>query len=512
MTMAFMSPTKRNLLLGFTILLVISGVALILTKNAVFMGIFKSQLVLSPTSGSYPMWQILPEPMVASMYLFKVLNPDEIRNGKKPRLEQVGPYVFTEQHEKTDIVWNNNNDTVSYKQIRTWHFLPERSNGTLDDEVTILNSMAASLGPMIQLKVPPGLILGMNLFLKYIGENLFVTKPVREILFEGYHDPLLDDIESLEKFLPFIKKLIPPGSITEKFAFFYNRNTTDDADGVFNVYTGAGDVTKMGSVATWNYDTHKFFNGTCGKVHGSAGEFYSPGIKKDHIELYSNDLCRSIRLNYDKEVKVEGINSYEYVADHSFFANGTENPANACFQPDDVPLRSGVYNVSMCRFGAPVFVSQPHFYQADPYYGSLVEGLKPNEELHSTYFRVEPRSGIPTDVKVRVQINVMLAPVKGIALLEGVSTSFFPVVWFENSAGVPKSCLFKMSLLANLPDILSGMGWADIGLAISIIIMVGICFVSRKREDDNTPLLTESLMDESGDENVFAEKEDRGDN
>jgi len=509
--MVFMSGTKRNLLLGFTLLLVTCGLVLLVCKNAVYMWIFKSQLVLSPTSGSFPMWQILPEPMVASMYLFQVLNPEEIKTGSKPRLEQVGPYVFTEQHEKVNITWNSNG-TVSYRQIRTWHFLPELSNGTLDDEVTILNSLAASLGPMVH-KVPKFFIPGFNIFLNdYLKEQLFITKPVREILFEGYKDPLLDEVEQLEKFMPFIKNLIPPGSMTDKFAFFYNRNTTDDADGVFNVYTGQGDVTKMGRVATWNYANHMYFPDTCGDVNGSAGEFYTPGIKRDHIEMYSNDLCRSIRLNYDKEVKVEGIHSYEFVADHSFFANGTENPANACFQPESVPLMSGVYNVSLCRFGAPVFVSQPHFYQADPYYRSLVEGMDPEEKLHSTYFRIEPRSGIPTDVNVRFQINVLLAPAEGITLLKNVPTAFFPVVWFQNTAGIPKKLVFQMSLLANLPEILYGMGWADIGLAISVLIVLAICFVTRKKEDDNTPLLTESLMDESGDENVCNEKDDRGEN
>merc|ERR1719228_1832117 len=144
-----MSPTKRNLLLAFIILLIACGLVLLVTNNAIYMAIFKSQLVLSPSSGSYPMWHTLPEPMVASMYLFKVFNPGNVSKGAKPNLEQVGPYVFTEQHEKTKIVWNDNG-TVTYRQIRTWHFLPDKSNGTLEDEVTILNSVAASMGPMIK--------------------------------------------------------------------------------------------------------------------------------------------------------------------------------------------------------------------------------------------------------------------------------------------------------------------------------------------------------------------------
>lgn len=452
------------------------------------------------------MWHTLPEPMLASMYLFKVLNPGKVSKGEKPNLEQVGPYVFTEQHEKTNIVWNNNG-TVTYRQIRTWHFLPDKSNGTLDDQVTILNSVAASMGSMIKQKVPSLFLPATNAFLELIKENLFITATVREIIFDGYHDPMFDDIEELEKKLPFIKDLIPPGSMTDKFAFFYNRNGTDYIDGIFNMYTGLGDVSKMGQVTSWNYSTHGYFPGECGRVHGSAGEFYTPGLKKDYIDMFSNDLCRSIRLNFNQELKVEGIDSYEYIADHSFFANGTENPDNACFQPESEPLMSGVYNVSLCRFGAPVFISLPHFYQADPYYTSLVNGLDPKEELHSTSFKIEPRSGIPTDVTARFQINVLVEPIDGINMLEKVSTSFFPVMWFENTAGVPKDLVFKMNFLACLPDILFGLGLADIGLALSIIIVVGLCFIARKKEEDTAPILTESLLEESGDENVFVDKE-----
>ena len=121
---------KRGLLAGLATVLLVSAIVLLLCNEGIFQYIYNTQLVLSPTSGSFPMWSVLPTPMIASMYLFHVLNPDEVSAGAKPRLEQRGPYVFTEQHYKTNIVWNDN-DTVTYKQIRSWHFLPERSNGMI---------------------------------------------------------------------------------------------------------------------------------------------------------------------------------------------------------------------------------------------------------------------------------------------------------------------------------------------------------------------------------------------
>jgi len=172
---------------------------------------------------------------------------------------------------------------------------------------------------------------------------------------------------------------------------------------------------------------------------------------------------------------------------------------------------SGVYNTSLCRYGAPVFISQPHFLNADPYYISLVKsGLSPDPALHGTSFKVEPLSGIPTDVVARFQMNVLLAPVNGITMLAEVPTVYFPVMWFENKAGVPENLVSQLSLLAKLPTILQGMGWAEVGLATSMLIIAGLCFMSRSKsdEEDRSPILNESLVEESGDENVFVGPEE----
>ena len=166
---------------------------------------------------------------------------------------------------------------------------------------------------------------------------------------------------------------------------------------------------------SWNFSTQGVFPGQCGHVHGSAGEFFTPHLEKTHIDIFSNDLCRSIRLPFKREVDVEGINSYEFMADKSLFANGTQNPLNSCYEPVGEQLMSGVYNTSLCRNGAPLFISQPHFLNADPYYLSLVQsGLSPDPALHGTSFKVEPLSGIPTDVVARL---VFICYFLGYALL-----------------------------------------------------------------------------------------------
>ena len=63
-------------------------------------------------------------------------------------------------------------------------------------------------------------------------EKLFVTKPVREILFDGYSDPIL----SLGDFLNKIGIHIP--GLTSRLGLFFGRNDTWYGDGINNIHTG----------------------------------------------------------------------------------------------------------------------------------------------------------------------------------------------------------------------------------------------------------------------------------
>jgi len=54
---------------------------------------------------------------------------------------------------------------------------------------------------------------------------------------------------------------------------------------------------------------------------------------------------------------------------------------------------SGLINITTCRYGAPVFISLPHFYKADPTVLAAVDGLRPNDKDHSFSITLEPVSG-----------------------------------------------------------------------------------------------------------------------
>lgn len=72
--------------------------------------------------------------------------------------------------------------------------------------------------------------------------------------------------------------------------------------------------------------------------------------------------------------------------------NGSLVKENECYCDEDFCPPSGVFDLSKCRFGAPVFMSFPHFYNADPFYSNSMNGMNPDKENHRYYIALEPVS------------------------------------------------------------------------------------------------------------------------
>ena len=138
-------PSKRCLY-GCTItsaILGIAGLLLAILTGSIFELIIKNFVLLGPNSMSKDMWINTPK-IHTSVYIFEVQNKDDVIKGGKPKLVERGPYVYNEYHHKTNLEWNSNG-TVSYENIREYHFNPNESKGTLEDMITIVNAPAGSI-------------------------------------------------------------------------------------------------------------------------------------------------------------------------------------------------------------------------------------------------------------------------------------------------------------------------------------------------------------------------------
>lgn len=426
------------------------------------------ELSLRDGTLQYKMWTQPPVPMYLKFYLFNVTNSrDVVENNSKPILQQLGPYTFRETHVRVNVQ-RHDNFTLTFQQRRVWHFEEALSNGTLQDSITTLN--VPLVGAVYTLRYQPlWFKVVFNRIVKMLKSRLFVTKSAIELLFDGYSDPLLD-----------LGQRLPPGTFPpfDKFAWFYQRNNSDYYDGIFNVYTGEDHIGKFGEMASWNYTKQtNYYDSYCGMVNGSFGEGWAPRRNRSSISLYVTDICRTVTLDYESDVVNRGVASYRFVGTERVFSNKTVDAENWCFCPDGVCIPSGVGNASSCRFGAPVFVSFPHYYLADPYYIDQVEGLSPDKELHEFHVDLEPDMAVPTAVRARLQVNILIEPDIDIDVVSSAKRTYVPLVWFEISADLTDDLSWWINLASHMPVIgtasLFGIFCASlVAMAISGVIVI----------------------------------------
>lgn len=72
------------------------------------------------------------------------------------------------------------------------------------------------------------------------------------------------------------------------------------------------------------------------------------------------------------------------------FDNGENVLSRRCYCPNGNCGPSGALNISSCRYGAPAFVSMPHFYLADASYRDAITGMSPDKEKHQISMTIEP--------------------------------------------------------------------------------------------------------------------------
>ena len=245
--------------------------------------------------------------------------------------------------------------------------------------------------------------MGFSLY----NEKVHVTKNASEWLFDGYEDPLIN----LAKGNPLLDETeIPP---FDRFGWFYmvkyfvsnflyfnyqdilQRNNSNSLLGDFNANTGVDNIKEIGQIRTWNHvPKSNYYEGKCGELTGSAGDFFTPLITKNQtLQLFSPEMCRSVLMDFEEEQKILGIRTLKFSGGDRTVDNGTLYPENECFCGGEC-VPSGLFNISSCRYGTPVFMSFPHFYNADPFYLDQVEGMNPDKKKHQFFMSFEPVSCI----------------------------------------------------------------------------------------------------------------------
>ncbi|XP_029476095.1 scavenger receptor class B member 1-like isoform X2 [Oncorhynchus nerka] len=415
-------------------------------------------LVIDPENEvSYTMWKDIPVPFFMSVYFFNILNPTEFLAGENPMVEQRGPYVYRKRLQKQNITFHPNH-TVSYLEYRSYFFEPSMSVGNESDVVTIPNMLVLGAAVMME-NMPHAVRLLLSATFKSFKEGPFLSKSVGELMW-GYDSKLVD---FLNKWFP---GMLPSTGKFGLFSEFNNSNT-----GMFTVHTGKDDIRLIHKVNSWNGLTELIYWKTpqCNMINGTAGQMWPPFMTKEStLPFYSPDACRSLELVYQREGIMKGIPLYRFVAPKTMFANGSDYAPNEGFCPC---RQSGLLNVSSCRSNAPVFISQPHFYNADPVLLDYVQGLQPTEDEHGLFIDIHPETGVPLNVSIRLQLNLYMKKVSGITETGKISEVVMPMIWFEEN-GYMDGAIVKTfhTNLVLLPMVMVYMQYCFLGLGLATVL------------------------------------------
>ncbi|XP_054281514.1 protein croquemort-like [Macrosteles quadrilineatus] len=164
------------------------------------------------------------------------------------------------------------------------------------------------------------------------------------------------------------------------------------------------------------------------------------------MSLFNTDICGTYTLDFQEPVMLNDLPGVQYQATSSMFDN-----SDTCYCPrKNCPL-PGVRDISACK-QAPLFISLPHFLNADPSYGEAVTGLNPDENKHSFFMSLANLTSVPMVVRVRLQTNILLEPIPNMTFFHNVTTTYFPMYWVDQYAILTPELASMMHPLYSLSD------------------------------------------------------------
>ncbi|KAK3921174.1 Sensory neuron membrane protein 2 [Frankliniella fusca] len=462
------------------------------------------QLALKQGTDAWDRFVDLPIALDMKLSIFNVTNKEEIMQGMKPRVQEVGPFVYKQYRHKYDIKYNEKDDTVSYRQ-KLIHIFDEEQSAPFKatDMVTVVNpALLSMLGIMQNIPVlsKGTMFVDAAAPLLFPG-GLFVTSTADDLLFRGVRIkcgslesesaaasaaglasavrtnagiPIKPRLAALITCSSFKRIKVPTVSVAKNgdvlFSLFgyvsyalaaalkarLQKNNTDD--GVYTVQTGITNPEMLAQITAWEgkKEVTAWGGPICNAINGTQGDIFSPYITKDTIiSVFSTDICRSMSLTYVQDTTFRGVDGYRFAPNWEVMASPEQNGNNYCFCPQVASgltknngcLRRGAMDLSGCQ-GIPVIVSYPHFFQADELYQNGVEGLHPNAELHRMQVDIEPMTGTPLLGGKKMQLNFQMKQVDGVKLTAGVRDTLFPVAWMYEGA------MLNTELLDLLNDLL----------------------------------------------------------
>ncbi|RWS25825.1 platelet glycoprotein 4-like protein [Leptotrombidium deliense] len=358
------------------------------------------QIAIVNGTDSFERWKNPPVPFLMKFYIFELTNALELQSGGKANVTQRGPYVFKEVRQKKIVNISSDGSNIAYLDLKSYYFIENLSNGTLDDQITFIN-IPLIAATKVATQRPNGDTLLDTLF-KTQKLTIDERKTVKQILFDGY---VVDFVKRLEIIAKQLGIPLAESLPDDTFGFFYRKNCTLETSNCLDNFIHAIDSGKFNADNVGQYISINgsrsldYWNGTyCNMLKGTDGSRFHPSVDAtERLQVFAIELCRSIYLDSVGEVELKDINLLRFKMSSNFYKGPHKEPSNKCFcvkpKVEEAHCQvDGILEISTCQKGAPIALTGPHFYKVDPRVAQLVNGLSPDPKLHETFVDIEPVS------------------------------------------------------------------------------------------------------------------------
>lgn len=412
-------------------------------------------------------WRSPPTKSRLLVHIFNYTNAEAIMRGETPQVVELGPYAFSEQMERVNVVFNPNG-TVSFQEVRHIHPLPKESKGFYNDSIWVpnipyLTTLAAAS------KADFGVQKLLSTVMLTVKTDLIINVKVEDFIW-GMNDEFFTFLKNLKSFM---------GDDVQPFGFLAKRRGVHHD--IVTMKTGYQELDSLGIITHWNGASKigKWGNTTCDSMKSSDGSMFParPAYKKEPLYVYAHSMCRRIPLRFNKTTESkDGFPVQQYNVANDMF-DYTNNDENKCFSINGEYPRKGTFSSAPCQNGAPIFPSFPHFWMGDPSLREDVLGLTPSEEKHMSYFQIHQRLGVCLLAKTRFQLNIMLKKPHFMNQLAGVKKDkiILPVAWLEYDSGDLKeefiNAMYHLTYTVRVVEEL--LKWTLLLISLGSLIMFG---------------------------------------
>ncbi|CAL1675564.1 unnamed protein product [Lasius platythorax] len=457
---------------------------MLIMYNFVFPAILKSQVKsqirLKKGDEIRDFWEKLPQPLDFNIYVFNVTNPFDIKTGAKPIVQEVGPFHYDLYRDKENIVDREADDTVEYSLRQTWHFNPEKSVMSENAEIYMFHPIMIAVVLIIQRDKPSAMGVISKAFDSIFQkpESIFIKTNVKELFFHGI--PV--DCSNVNDFAGsavcsalqekediFIKE----GELRYRYGFMAKANGTYYPDRI-RVFRGIKNYKDVGRVLSIGNETKMsiWSDSPCNDYRGTDGTIFPPFLTEDRdVWAVFPDICRSIAAYYVEPGMVQGFKTLHYTADLG--DPSTDEDVRCLCTESEGCMPKNVYNAGPCK-SVPIRISLPHFYDSDPRYLEMIDGVNPDPKRHQMTFDFETMTGTPIRAYKKIQFNVLVGPIPKLKIMKSFPEVLFPIFYIEDGLELgdvlikPLKTAYKQILIAKTLMwlmMLSGIGMM-IGAAV----------------------------------------------